>query len=217
MSHYPSAILLDMDGTLFDSETVYKKLWQDTAKGFGIDLTDALYQRFIGARFDHCKHYIQELGGAGFDLNAFLAALDKHEDAISPPPLKPGVMELLNWIQEKAMPSALVTSAGMHKVEHHFSALGGFHFFQAIVCGDDVQQPKPSPAPYQVACQKLGIAPRQALAIEDSNPGARSAISAGCQTLIIPDVLPLAPDVLESAVGVLDSLIYLPEWLEATY
>ncbi len=208
------AILVDMDGTLLDSEALYKSLWQSTAREFGIDLNDLAYQRFIGARFDQCKDFIAELGGKGFSLPAFLKRLDEQESGTAAIPLKTGALELLTWLGEQSekqpLACALVTSAGRDKIEQNFSradlqTLGGLELFDTIVCGDDVQHPKPHPQPYSQACQQLGLSPGQTLAIEDSNSGARSALAAGCQTVFIPDVLPADTDILEQAL-MLDDL-----------
>ncbi len=204
------AVLLDMDGTLFDSEVVYKSLWQKTAYDFGIDLNDKVYQSFVGAHFDTCKQLIQELGDENFVLNDFLAAMDRQDDAQRVPLLKPGAADLLQWLQTQMIPVALVTSAAQEEVEKNFAGLGGTSAFKVIVCGDDVENRKPHPEPYQLACKRLGISPEQALAVEDSNTGTLSAITAGCQTVVVPDILPITAEIERHLVAKLDSLVQLP-------
>ncbi len=213
---YPAAILLDMDGTLFDTETLFKELWQSTARKFGLHLTDSLYQRFIGARFDQCKELISELGGPEFNLTLFLQTMDKEEKAIKrhPVPLKPGALELLVWLKESRIPVGLVTSSDKSTVTGHFSHYGGEQQFRVIITGEDVSQPKPHPEPYLKACQKLGMSSSEVIAIEDSNPGASSAIAAGCQTIMIPDVLPPEKNIARQLKVQLNSLEQLPSWLE---
>jgi beta-phosphoglucomutase-like phosphatase (HAD superfamily) len=65
--------------------------------------------------------------------------------------------------------------------------------FEVVVTGDSVSQGKPHPEPYQKAAAILGIDPTQAVAIEDSNTGARSAEAAGCQVLVVPNHVPVLP------------------------
>jgi HAD superfamily hydrolase (TIGR01509 family) len=57
-----------------------------------------------------------------------------------------------------------------------------------IISGDDVAEGKPSPAPYQLALQKLGVPAGEALAIEDSESGVRSATAAGVRVLRLSNV-----------------------------
>jgi beta-phosphoglucomutase-like phosphatase (HAD superfamily) len=56
-----------------------------------------------------------------------------------------------------------------------------------VVTGDTVELGKPHPEPYLKAAAGLGVAPEDCLAVEDSNTGARSAESAGCTVLVIPN------------------------------
>ncbi|MTI15021.1 HAD family hydrolase [Sansalvadorimonas verongulae] len=213
MQTYPSAVLLDMDGTLLDSESLYKELWQKTAREFDIDLNDAVYAQFIGARYDQCLKMIQKLGGARFHLPDFLKALSRYEKGVLPP-AKPGALPFIDWLEEKGIPKAVVTSSGSAKTEQNLKILGGRERFQAVIAGNDVVHPKPSPEPYLLACEQLGFSPEVTMAIEDSPTGARSAIVAGCQTVVVPDVLPIQKTIQEQSLVVLKSLALLPEWID---
>ena len=213
MQAFPSAVLLDMDGTLFDSEAIYKKLWQQTARKFDIDLNDEVYARFVGARYDQCLQYIQELGGSSFNLDAFLQSMVHAGQGILPP-LKPGALELIEWLEQNNIPKALVTSSRKEMAARSLGVIGGLERFQVVVTGDDVEHPKPSPEPYLLTCEKLGVAPETTLAVEDSNPGALSAIKAGCQTVVVPDVLPIQQSIQKQCLIVMQSLEMLPDWIE---
>ncbi|MFM8381279.1 MAG: HAD family hydrolase, partial [Actinomycetota bacterium] len=61
--------------------------------------------------------------------------------------------------------------------------------FVAPVVGDEVAEDKPNPEQYLLAAEKLGVNPRDCLAIEDSPTGARSALAAGCWVLGVPNVV----------------------------
>ncbi len=217
MSTRIKAVLLDMDGTLFNSEALYKSLWQETAQDFGIALTDSHYQRFIGAHFDKCKQLIcqlaQQQSATNFQLEQFLTAMAIREEGCAVPPMKSGAQELLQWLHQQQIPVALVTSSPQVQVERYFEALGGTQQFQAVVTGNHVSNHKPHPEPYLHACQQLGIAPKNTLAVEDSNTGARSALDAGCITLVIPDILPIEDEIKAELCACLDALTELPDWL----
>lgn len=84
----------------------------------------------------------------------------------------------------------------MYRLEH--SGLG--RYFQAVVTGDQVSKSKPGPGDLSAACQRLGVSPAKAVAVEDSPNGIRSALSAGMTAVMIPDLIPSSPE--------LDSLIW---------
>ncbi|CAM3422359.1 HAD family hydrolase [Parendozoicomonas haliclonae] len=212
MGNRVQAVLLDMDGTLFDSEAFYKRLWQDTARDFGIDLNDRVYKQFLGAPYSVCKQLIKDLGGESFSLDDFLQAMSKQESGHIPA-LKPGAEELLIWLKQLNIPLALVTSAEHIKIHKNFAPHPQLQVFDVIVAFEDVDQAKPHPEPYLLACKKLGVSPENALAVEDSNAGALSALEAGCQTLMVPDVLAVDGQIQSQLAAVLDSLHALPNWL----
>ncbi|WP_281647784.1 HAD family phosphatase [Parendozoicomonas sp. Alg238-R29] len=217
MQTLPSAILLDMDGTLFDSEAMYRTLWKKTAREYGIDLNDEVYKKFIGARYDQCLEFIQELGGEGFDIQGFLDLINRYEKDVLPPPPKSGVIEFLSWIENNNIPKAVVTSSGTERSELTLSTIGGKNRFDAVITGNDVQNPKPSPEPYLKACKTLGVTPQHTLAIEDSNTGALSAMSAGCPTVIVPDMLPIHNEVRNQCLLIIESLDILPGWINQQF
>jgi beta-phosphoglucomutase-like phosphatase (HAD superfamily) len=63
--------------------------------------------------------------------------------------------------------------------------------FAVVVTGDSVTVGKPHPEPYLTAAALLGVDPRDCVAIEDSNTGAKSAVAAGCAVLVVPNHVPV--------------------------
>ena len=80
---------------------------------------------------------------------------------------------------------------------------------QKIICGDMVEHGKPAPDIYLKACEELGVAPGQALAVEDSFNGIRSAYAAGLYTVMVPDQLPPTEEILALVDKKCDSLTEL--------
>ena len=208
------AILLDLDGTLIDSEAGYEKLWKKTASEFGINLTDQMYARFVGARYDHCKDYMAEIGGEGFDREVFVDRLEVHGAALFEQgmPLKAGVEALFEKLNAGNRPFALVTSSRMEIAQMHMQQHPCLTGFTTLVTGDQVDTPKPNPKPYLIACERLKIEPSAALGVEDSMPGLRSVLAAGCKSLLIPDG-PIDPQIAGQADYRFDSLLPLVELL----
>ena len=209
MSLLPDAVLFDMDGTLVDSEQLYRKVWQETAREQGIELNrDTHRQACVGFDRTQGLEQIIRLTKTAFDRNRFYADLIKHELRLGqqPTPLRHGALGLLDWLASRNVTIALVTSSSRAGVERHFHKHGGVERFTVAVSADDVCFLKPNPEPYQKACELLGLDPGRTVAVEDSVPGAESALSAGCRTLMVPDHAPPA-HIQEQVWAVCDSLV----------
>jgi len=88
------------------------------------------------------------------------------------------------------VPCALVTMSYRRFVDPILDGLPD-GLFTTVVTGDAVERGKPYPDPYLKAARLLGVDPADCLAIEDSNTGARSAESAGCAVLCVPNHVPV--------------------------
>ena len=78
--------------------------------------------------------------------------------------------------------------------------------FAATVSGDDVQRTKPHPDPYLLAADLLGVPASSCVALEDSGIGATSARAAGCRTVVVPSLVPVADETADLVVGSLAEL-----------
>ncbi|WP_211826176.1 HAD family hydrolase [Kistimonas asteriae] len=215
MPFTPAAVLLDLDGTLIDTERFYQRIWQATAADFQIDLNDAVYQQFIGIRLTDCFQLIKTLGGNGFDLAVFKEHLAARETEgwNTGIDCKPGSRELLHFLHERQIPMALVTSAHQAKIDRVMAHYPWSDYFQGIVSGEMITRPKPAPDAYQLAAKQLGITPSACLALEDSNTGMRSALTAGCHSIMIPDLNTPDSDVREKASKILPDLFSVIDYL----
>jgi HAD superfamily hydrolase (TIGR01509 family) len=119
-------------------------------------------------------------------------------------PLRPGAREWLGFVAGMGIPLGLATSSGPALVRERLGEL--VSIFDAVVTRADVARGKPHPDLYLEAAARLGVAPEECLAVEDSPTGARAALAAGMPVVVIPDLVPTPPDVAERLVGVLDSL-----------
>ena len=131
-------------------------------------------------------------------------------------PMKPGVVEILDFLHEKGIPIALATSTGQERTLRRMELTGLGHYFQAIVTGDMIEHSKPDPEIYRVACQRLGTDPGHTLAVEDSRNGILSAHAAGMPVVMVPDLIPPTPELEEMICCRCDSLLTLKQQLEAS-
>ena len=172
-----SALLLDLDGTLVDSEPIHRRGYRAFFAQKGWDVPDLSV--FTGRRAEDV--FATEPGPwAGLDPADVLAEVLLHvpDEAAQ---AVPGARELIEVARAAGVPVAIVTSAGPAWVERSLveSLLLGRDSVDVIVTARDVVDGKPDPAGFALACERLGADPAQALAAEDSPAGVRAALGAG--------------------------------------
>jgi HAD superfamily hydrolase (TIGR01509 family) len=191
------AALFDMDGLLIDTEALYIVAMQEAARSVGREMPVDFCHSMIGVPGRECNVMIAEFYGDGFSIGDFRQHFSRHirgllEHRI---PLKPGVVELLDFLAGRGLRLAVATSAERHTTEHHLGRAGLLDRFDAVATRDDVEHPKPHPALYLEAARRLGVAPERCIAFEDSNVGLTAAHAAGTMAIMVPDILPPTPEV----------------------
>ena len=187
-----SAVLLDMDGTLLDTERVYldSLVAALTAHGYTDD-TVTLCQAMVGLPGPDCEAMLHARYGAGFPLADVSRAFITNRDEMlgAGLPLKNGAIELLDALQAAEYPMAIVTSSSQRTADAHLRLAGIRHRFETILTRDDVVRGKPSPDLYLLAASRFGLKPEVCIAVEDSNHGVTAAIAAGAITIMVPDIV----------------------------
>ena len=192
-----AAVVFDMDGMLFDTETLYEVAALAAAREVGIDMTSEFFRTTVGSPWPVVRVQLLEHYGPDLAVDE-LSAISRrifHELTEKQSLLKPGVLELLDLLDELRLPRAVATSSTRATVERHLLRYALADRFQAIVAHGDYVHHKPHPDPFLKAAEVLGVAPRQCLAIEDSHHGVRSASSAGMMTVMVPDLLPATDEI----------------------
>ena len=202
------AVVFDMDGLLFDTETLYREAMQATAMRLGVEMSDATFLRMIGLPAEASRLLLTDHYGSDFDVQRFWIESATIFRAMGEGRhyLKAGVVELLDLIDELKLTRAIATSSGHGSVERNLSRHELSARFHAIVAHGDYARGKPNPDPYLVAAERLGVAPEHCLALEDSHNGVRSAASAGMMTVMVPDLLPPNDDIRKLCVRVVRDL-----------
>jgi len=191
-SPLPAAVLWDMDGTLVDTEPYWMAAETPLVERFGGTWTHEQSLQLVGSGLDDAARVLQD---AGVRLQVpeivdaltaeVLAQLREHGV-----PFRPGARELLRALRDADVPTALVTMS-MRRMADEIVDLIDFDAFDLVIGGDDVTRPKPYPDPYLHACEALGVAPTDAVAIEDSPNGLRAALAAGIPSIGVPHIVSL--------------------------
>ena len=186
------AVIFDMDGTLIDSETVYMAGMQDAARILGLDLPISICHAMVGVPRRECNLLLQHHFGADFDLETFRGhyAASVQERMRERVPVKPGVVELLDFLADRGLPLAIATSANRETAERNLGRAGLLDRFRVVSTRDDVEHPKPAPDLYLEAAKRLGVAPERCVAFEDSSIGIAAAHAAGMRAVMVLDILP---------------------------
>lgn len=210
----PKAVVFDMDGLMFDSEKEVQYAWDVTGQEMGYGKLGHNIFLTLGLNKDSRERYFKEHYGWDFPFDAFQeryrTVVDEYT-RIHGSPAKPGLYELLDSLKERGVPMAVATSSTPRHAARYLKNGRAEGYFQAIITGDMVTKAKPDPQIYLLACEKLGVDPKDALALEDSYNGLRSAHSAGMKAVMVPDLLKDSTPVDDIIYAKVDTLLDVKE------
>ena len=210
------AVLLDMDGTLLDTERVYFDSLVGALNAFGYtDDVEALCHAMVGLPGPDCEAMLLARYGEDFPLPAINKAYAAQRDEILAAglPLKRGAIELLDALQAAECPMAIVTSSSRRTADSHLTLAGIRNRFETILTRDDVRRGKPSPDLYLLAASGSACTPEFCVAVEDSNHGVTAAHAAGAITIMVPDMVPPTEESRARCAAVVDDLSAVLEML----
>ena len=206
------AVVFDMDGVMFDTESVCMKSWDTVGEEMGIGKAGYMVYKTLGMTAQAAIEILQNEFGKDFDAKLFKQkgreCSYKYFNDFGVPE-KPFLHEALEYLKEKGYKLAVASSTSSDSVFHHLEEKNITHYFDKVICGDMIKNSKPAPDIYLKACEELGVAPGQALAVEDSFNGIRSAYAAGLYTVMVPDQLPPIEEILALVDKKCDSLTEL--------
>lgn len=188
----PEAFLVDMDGTMLDTEKYWMSAEEEVVAKYGKELSHELALEFVGTDIAvSAQIMIDRLGIEGVSVQELVDQIStkvNEKFRSEPLPWREGAVELIKFANKNGVPIALVTSsystmAGIFTEEAKKVDGTGFRFF---VAGDQVDRLKPDPQPYQMAAQRLGVNIENCIIIEDSNAGTQAAIASKAHVIAIP-------------------------------
>lgn len=207
------AVLFDLDGLILDTEKLLVKYWLQAANeaGFPMQEEHALHIRSLGRKF--AIPYLFEIFGPEFDyMKVRSRRMELMAEHIRQYGLekKPGLEELLSFLQKNRIPAAVTTATDRLRAEGYLQQTGLLQYFSGIICAAMVENGKPAPDIYLFAAQRLGLKPQECMALEDSPNGIRAASSAGCVTVMVPDLTEPDDEVIPLIYASVETLADVP-------
>ena len=188
------AVVFDMDGVLIDTEKIYRQSWKKNAATIGMseDEMEHWCDWIAGGNTESNARLFKSIRGEDFDYLAFRQrTMDLFNEHVAKYgiDIKPYVEDTLKFLKEKGIKIAVATSTSRDRAMQRLESVHIAEYFDEMVCGDEIAKGKPDPDIYYRACEKLGIEPEMAVAVEDSLNGIVSASVAGLYTVMVVDLI----------------------------
>ena len=203
------AVIFDMDGLMLDTEPLYRIAWKRASAECGFQLTDEIYKNLVGRGRKDAMKTLAQTFGPEFPPDKFsvLAAQYEAQEFAGPPmPKKPGLDQLLAFLEQRNLPLAVATSTERRLTLPRLARTGLLSRFEVVATGDEVSRGKPFPDLFLLAASRLGVEPSSCLVLEDSEAGVLAARAAGMQVFQVPDLVEPSAEARRAANGVFDSL-----------
>ena len=184
--------LFDMDGLLFDTETIYINYGRKIAGDMGYDLKDSFIEKTIGTTNDTFKELSLIEFGEKFDFDKYCYEVKnyvKEQAIIGNIPLMTGAVEILEYLTQNDKKIVLATSANLNMAIKLTKSKNIDKYFSHMITSDHVSNGKPNPEVFLTGAKKTNIDPKKSMVFEDSFNGIIAAHRAGMYPVMIPDKL----------------------------
>ncbi|MCR5102828.1 MAG: HAD family phosphatase [Butyrivibrio sp.] len=211
------AVIFDMDGVIFDSERAVMECWLILADKYNIEDIEKPYYACIGTTAVRTREIMLETYGEEFPYDIYVKETskmyhDKYDNGRLP--MKPGVEKLLKNLKSNNKKIALASSTRRETVINQLRDAHILEYFDEVITGDMVTRSKPAPDIFLLACQKVGVSPEKAYAIEDSYNGIKAAAAGGLMPIMVPDLLPANDEMKKLSVSIIEDLEKVIDYLK---
>ncbi|OJG68519.1 HAD hydrolase, family IA [Enterococcus moraviensis] len=212
-------VIFDMDGLLFDTELIYYESTQKIADAMNFPYSKEVYLQFLGVSDEEVQenyHRIyQDFGKEKVDEFIQRSYDDTYQVFESGKvPLKEGVLELLDFLDQQEIPRIVASSNVRPAIELLLDGAGIKERFSGIISANDVSRAKPDPEIFQKALAHLGTKAANTLIFEDSFHGVTAAEAAGIPVIMVPDLLAPTDEIKEKTLEIFESLTQVPAYLK---
>lgn len=184
------AVLIDMDGVLYDSMPYHADAWYRAISSLDIPCTPEEFYRYEGrtgaSTIDLIFNRAYGRNATKSEKETIYARKSELFEACGKAPLMPGALDFLQQVKARGLTPVLVTGSGQHslldKLAHDYP---GIFTPQTMVTAFDVKYGKPNPEPYLIGLRKAGVEPWQAMVVENAPLGVQAGVAARVFTVAV--------------------------------
>jgi HAD superfamily hydrolase (TIGR01509 family) len=184
-------IIFDMDGLMFDTEKIAFISWKRAAHKYGYEIDEEIFKKTVGANLKRTAEIYLEHFGERFPIDAIRDERFEVAESLidmNGVPVKEGLYELLNYLKETDIKTAVATSTSRQRAMTLLKMTGIDMHFDYVLCGDEIVNSKPHPEIFLKVSEKLCCLPQNCIVLEDSEVGIIAAHKAGMLPIMIPDM-----------------------------
>ena len=210
------AVLIDMDGTLTDSEPLWHLAEHELIENHGKVVDPEIQKTFTGVDTPTMIHKLREAYSIKESHEVLYATLSSHIKALlETVDERPGATEFLEYLEARRIPTALVSNSSIEIIETSLSSQPWKDTFKGWFSAEHVKNAKPAPDLYLLAAKTLKAEPSRCLVLEDSLTGIRAGLAAGMTCIAIPsDEEPDFEAFKALTPHVFSTLFEVKDWLE---
>lgn len=211
------AVIFDMDGLMFDTESIYFKANKKTADRIGLPFTEEFYLQFVGSSDKDLFNGMYNHFNDDEKVDQFVEQSNKDaHDMLTSGSVekKKGLIQLLDILNKKDIKCVIASSSEKWLVEAVTENNSVRDYFVDAVGGDEVEHSKPNPDIFLKALEKLGTTKEETLILEDSLNGVRAAYSAGIPVIMIPDLIDPNDEAKEKALSIEEDLLKVIDYFK---
>ena len=207
-----NAVILDMDGTIFDMERLGVDKWIQAFGALGIPAPVKALHNKIGLSGKDSRRLMLEESVVDFDYDTvkkLKQRLTKEHIARFGTPIKEGFAELMEFLKNHSIKTAIATSRSRENTMYYLQHAGinAENQFDAIITGDMIEKGKPHPDIFLLASRLLDDSPDHCLVVEDSINGIMAAASAEIRAVMIPDLVEPDEELKKALYAMKDNLL----------
>jgi HAD superfamily hydrolase (TIGR01509 family) len=207
-------VIFDMDGLMFDTERLALNSWQIAGQVCGYNITEKIILEFAGRNKVDIGLIMKKYFGEDFPYEKVRDERFADSDKLmleKGVPVKEGLFELLDYLEELGIKKVVATSSGRDRANWLLSSAGVLNRFDTIICGDEITKGKPEPEIFLKACEKMDVDPKDAVVLEDSEPGLLAASRANIKCILVPDLVQHPEEIEKLACAKTKSLLEVRE------
>lgn len=211
-------VIFDVDGVIFDTESMSAEFWKKTLKKYGIDMEKSVYSEIMGRNKAGIVEKFEEFYSQS-NLDFWKLSDEKTEAMVNqldnnPIPIMPGVFEILDYLKEKGYKLGVASSTRADRSIKRLKKENLYDYFEAFMFGDQVKESKPNPEIFLKTAEKLGIKPEECLILEDSPSGIEAAFKGGFNCINVVDQKQPDEEMKSRTIAICYNLKEVIDWLE---